>query len=309
MGKMICTKCGTELPENARSCPLCDSEEPIIYNRFCEVCGAPMAYDDRFCSTCGTEYVMNNLCPYCGYMIEDGDMFCRNCGNKLNESSYYGGERGVGRKPFVHYIAYILGSVVLLVIILGGVYLYRTNFGRNATDNASDSYSAQIAEQNRRVEEERREFLRKEEEKRIEEENKPQNKFNSIIETHDYVWESDGCGQEFRKGERVVMYFYPKTKNSGNFSFVSFSRDYNSWFTYLSGRGTYHFVSDNHITADWYCPMPMRGDPRKEVHLSLESDGESIRMERYLNNGEQVSYIQKRKTQKNPLLKERPYSP
>lgn len=53
----------------------------------CDDCGAPVAEDDKFCSSCGSEFAKQpNVCPKCGDEVSADDKFCSSCGANLLES-------------------------------------------------------------------------------------------------------------------------------------------------------------------------------------------------------------------------------
>lgn len=76
-----CSKCGSELPENAKFCPNCGERVPADDDTvICPDCGkrVPRA---KFCSECGHKF--GNICPKCGAVFADGAKFCMECGTKL----------------------------------------------------------------------------------------------------------------------------------------------------------------------------------------------------------------------------------
>lgn len=51
---MKCIKCGTEIPENAKFCPLCGQNNSHTPS-FCMYCGTPVTDDMQFCENCGKQ--------------------------------------------------------------------------------------------------------------------------------------------------------------------------------------------------------------------------------------------------------------
>lgn len=49
---MKCIKCGGEIPDNAKFCPLCGQNNSHTPS-FCMYCGSPVAADTKFCENCG----------------------------------------------------------------------------------------------------------------------------------------------------------------------------------------------------------------------------------------------------------------
>ena len=76
-----CSKCGAELPENAKFCLNCGEQVQVDDGTvICPDCGkrVPKA---KFCPECGHRF--GNTCPNCGAALADGAKFCMECGTKL----------------------------------------------------------------------------------------------------------------------------------------------------------------------------------------------------------------------------------
>ena len=75
-----CSKCGAQLPENAKFCLECGekvvSEDKIV----CPECGKTVA-KGKFCPECGHKFI--TACPKCGKEVVPGAKFCLECGEKL----------------------------------------------------------------------------------------------------------------------------------------------------------------------------------------------------------------------------------
>jgi membrane protease subunit (stomatin/prohibitin family) len=78
-----CTKCGKEVPPNAKFCLECGEKvsPPLAENEMiCPKCGAKVA-KGKFCLECGAS--LSPKCPSCGKDVLPGAKFCLECGTKL----------------------------------------------------------------------------------------------------------------------------------------------------------------------------------------------------------------------------------
>ena len=80
--KIICPKCNTELPSNAKFC--FEGGNSNIFTddeMICPKCGEKTK-KGKFCFLCGAPLV--NKCPKCGTEVPPNGKFCLNCGEKLS---------------------------------------------------------------------------------------------------------------------------------------------------------------------------------------------------------------------------------
>jgi membrane protease subunit (stomatin/prohibitin family) len=75
-----CTKCGADLPENAKFCLECGEKVVADGMIVCPECGNTVA-KGKFCPECGHKFV--TACPKCGTELASGTKFCPECGEKL----------------------------------------------------------------------------------------------------------------------------------------------------------------------------------------------------------------------------------
>lgn len=78
-----CSKCGANLPANAKFCLECGEKvvPPVPQGMIiCPECGNTVA-KGKFCTECGHKFLTN--CPKCGTEITSGAKFCLECGEKL----------------------------------------------------------------------------------------------------------------------------------------------------------------------------------------------------------------------------------
>ena len=75
-----CTKCGADLPENAKFCLECGEKVVADGMIVCPECGNTVA-KGKFCPECGHKFV--TACPKCGVELIPGAKFCPECGEKL----------------------------------------------------------------------------------------------------------------------------------------------------------------------------------------------------------------------------------
>lgn len=98
---MKCKKCGFELSENDKVCPICNEpveqkivEEPKKETIVCPFCHETIGKDETSCPYCGkelnsapkpTSFTPNtqNFCQYCGHKLEPNANFCEHCGHIL----------------------------------------------------------------------------------------------------------------------------------------------------------------------------------------------------------------------------------
>jgi len=78
-----CSKCGAELPENAKFCLSC-GEKVVKADSgtvVCPECGKTVP-KGKFCLECGYRFP-SNVCPKCGAALPEGAKFCLECGEKI----------------------------------------------------------------------------------------------------------------------------------------------------------------------------------------------------------------------------------
>ena len=75
-----CTKCGADLPANAKFCLECGERVVAAGMIVCPECGNTVA-KGKFCPECGYKFV--TACPKCGSDLVPGAKFCPECGEKI----------------------------------------------------------------------------------------------------------------------------------------------------------------------------------------------------------------------------------
>ncbi len=77
-----CSKCGTDLPENAKFCLSCGEKVQVADANtvVCPGCGKTVQ-KGKFCLECGHKF--NNVCPKCGAELPESAKFCLECGEKI----------------------------------------------------------------------------------------------------------------------------------------------------------------------------------------------------------------------------------
>ncbi|MBQ3050135.1 MAG: zinc-ribbon domain-containing protein, partial [Oscillospiraceae bacterium] len=80
--KIICGKCGSEVPANSKFCLECGTKiENLAENEMiCPVCGKK-TIKGKFCMECGASLIAK--CAKCGAELPNGAKFCLECGEKL----------------------------------------------------------------------------------------------------------------------------------------------------------------------------------------------------------------------------------
>ncbi len=78
-----CSKCGADLPENAKFCLSCGEKVQAADANtvVCPGCGKTVQ-KGKFCLECGYKF-NNNACPKCGATLPEGAKFCLECGEKI----------------------------------------------------------------------------------------------------------------------------------------------------------------------------------------------------------------------------------
>jgi len=136
---------------------------------------------------------------------------------------------------------------------------------------------------------------REEERKRIEEENKPYNKFKSVISQNSFVWE----GPSVESDHVEVLYFNQLNNSIGKVSLVTFKNTFTSYSMRWSGNGTYSIVDD---IVEFYIEWKMTNfarEPRGEkIVLRIENYGDNVKLVDVKSNR---TYLPKRATVNNPL--------
>ncbi len=77
-----CSKCGTELPANAKFCLECGEKNVSDGMIICPGCNKTVV-KGKFCPECGYKFI--TICKDCGADITAGAKFCLNCGKKTEE--------------------------------------------------------------------------------------------------------------------------------------------------------------------------------------------------------------------------------
>ena len=80
----VCSDCQSEIPADARFCPICGHQQLVLSQ--CSNCGKNLAPDARFCSKCGhatSEKPQLVVCPECHTENMPGAMYCNQCGQQL----------------------------------------------------------------------------------------------------------------------------------------------------------------------------------------------------------------------------------
>lgn len=81
---IVCSKCGEQIPNNAKFCLKCGAKVEVETNDNtlkCPKCGAIVA-KGKFCLECGAP--LEKVCSNCGAKLIDGAKFCLECGTKIN---------------------------------------------------------------------------------------------------------------------------------------------------------------------------------------------------------------------------------
>lgn len=172
-----------------RNCP--NGHEVSDDLKFCPQCGAEIqekiAKDVRFCKKCGNER-------------KGVEKFCSHCGTPFNgDSSQISVFSSTATKEIIQ--GYSINKKTLYLLILVPVILLLGYFVNNHIQEEKRLEKERIEANERAAEEER---------KRIEEENKPANKFYNIAKTNEYVWEGEGPWSKYYpwiSGGRGILFF------------------------------------------------------------------------------------------------------
>ena len=143
----------------------------------------------------------------------------------------------------------------LAVVEKDGVFGFVDKKGNSTFDLQDEEVNRAVQAKIQEKEEARKEAERRaeEERKRIEEENKPQNKFYELAKSGNFVWVCNNALIDDLWGwsrVRITMYFYPSDKKSGRVSTIVHGDKPNSWSGVLSSTTVYS-ISDNHISFSY----------------------------------------------------------
>lgn len=207
---------GHEVNDVAKFCPKCGAEihEDIAEEiRFCKKCGNERKRNEKFCSHCGTPFY--------------GDV------EPLSDNSVF--EEDVHKSSVNKGLLSLILIVTLLLI--GGYYLY------NHIEEEKRQEKVRIEENERAVEIER---------KRIEEENRPDNKFYKFACNSDYTWVTTegsvgGKNGYIHGSDKIYLYFYPKDKESGDVSILTWDNHYSMFIGTGSAKSQYRVRNGNSI--------------------------------------------------------------
>ena len=139
------------------------------------------------------------------------------------------------------------------------------------------------------------------ERKRIEEENSPATKFYNIASQNYYVWEARN--HHFDVLGVDVLYFYPVSKTEGLVSIIRQTPDYNSWYVTFSMKTNYRVVGNNIIfSASGVWGRGIERTPWiTNYNMTIEMDGNEIRLVNNQKPHYETVYHQKRHPMKDPL--------
>jgi membrane protease subunit (stomatin/prohibitin family) len=81
-GYVLCPKCHSQVPLNARFCNNCGTQL-VVVNK-CDQCGKDLPPEAKFCPVCGKPVGAEMKCPKCGAKLPAGAKFCTECGEKTS---------------------------------------------------------------------------------------------------------------------------------------------------------------------------------------------------------------------------------
>lgn len=158
----------------------------------------------------------------------------------------------------------------LAFVIKDNVYGLVDLHGKSTFDIHNEEVNQLIRQKVKEKEEKERE-----EAKRIEEENKPINRFNSLI-NQGYIWESRGLG--IFKNHHFALYFYPLNKATGKVCLVAFNENYTAYSLRTSGFGNYTIIDDNALDIDIeYIYKQSNWSDRERFLFTIEDSGNKLK--------------------------------
>ena len=200
-------------------------------------------------------------CGNCGTKLSDGAQFCPKCGTRVSPVTNDNGGKTSSKKIVIPFV------IFLLLAFIGGGYIYQ----QYKKEEVRKKEEIRIkAEKQKEAEE-----LKKEKERRrIEEENKPANKFYSLI-NQGFVWESRGVN--LFKDFHMALYFYPQNKTAGQVCLVGFNNDYTAYSKRVSGVGSY-IVSDKIVDVNIeYIFSEANWEKSERFMFSIENSGDFLK--------------------------------
>lgn len=249
----------------------------------------------KYCPQCGAE-IQNEVideihfCKKCGYERKGTENFCSHCGNPFNciaESSWTTQTYKNDMKKSSSYIVLISLLIIVPSLLMGGFLIYKH------------------VEENKRLEKiriEANEKAAEAERKRIEEENKLDNKFYKLATNSSYVWattQGSINGKNYNgSGEKIYLYFYPKDKEYGNVSILTWDNYYSMFVRRGSGKTQYRVRNGNSIYFKFVNMSSVySGNYDYEYNLDIINDGEYVKLVRL--DGQE--YRLENKTKNDPL--------
>jgi len=79
-GYVLCPKCHSQVPLNARFCNNCGTQ--LVVGNKCAHCGKDLPPEAKFCPVCGKPAGGEITCAKCGAKLPGGAKFCTECGEK-----------------------------------------------------------------------------------------------------------------------------------------------------------------------------------------------------------------------------------
>ena len=247
----------------------------------------------KFCPKCGAEILDKpaediRFCKKCGHERNGAEKFCTRCG-----FPFYGEPDCTSSNiESVHNNAFNKKNISILIVVplllICGYFIY------NHIEEEKRLEKERIEENERIAEAER---------KRIEEENKPDNKFYKLASSSNYVWTStqgsiNGKNYNWRGSDKIFLYFYPKDKVCGDVSILTWENYYSMFVSWGSGKTQYRVRNGNSIYFKFVNkPSLSREMDDFEYTLDIVNDGDNVKLVRL--DGQE--YKQEWKNKEDPL--------
>lgn len=248
----------------------------------------------KFCPQCGAE-IQDKLaeeirfCKKCGHERNGAEKFCSHCGFSFYGEPEYSSSNieSVRNNAFNKKIISLL--IVIPLLFVCGYYIY------NHVEEEKRFEKERIEENERIAEAER---------KRIEEENKPDNKFYKLATNSNYVWATSegsvkGKNDKDQRTSKIYLYFYPKNKESGDVSVLTWWNYYSMFIGRGSSKSQYRVRNGNSIYFKFRNkPSGWSGNIYEyEYVLDIINDGDNVKLVRL--DGQE--YQQEWKNKEDPL--------
>ena len=122
---IVCSECGTEIPNGVTSCPTCGCPISATKNRHCHECGAELADSVYVCPQCGCPVVPAT--PIAASSIPPVSI-------TQTASPIEVEEQELSLPPRSRALYWFIGGIVLVLLVSFGIFYYTTDYFKDKTN-------------------------------------------------------------------------------------------------------------------------------------------------------------------------------